>query len=281
MVLDALVVAGSFTIVGWVAVLDPVWKSAPPHDRLKVVVSAGYPVLDAAVLTIGFLVVARAHGGQRRTLALLTAAMAGIAISDGTFVYLTATQQSTATPLLYPPGWLIGLVLFIGGAAVTGRGFAHREIIAAQPVSWTSVWLPFVPVMLASAAVFAQSPADLKAGGPIPVIGLMLLLAFSARQLLVMSENRSLLATVADQALRDPLTGGVGNRIVFRDRLTHAMQIRQRDGLSIGVLVMDLDDFKVVNDTLGHPVGDELLSLVAERIVGSVRAGGHRGAPRR
>lgn len=268
LVLDALVVAGSFAIVGWVAVLDQVWKSAP-GDRMNVAVSAGYPVLDAAVLTIGVLVVARAQGGQRRTLALLTSGMAGIAISDGAFVYLTATQQPTGIALIYP-GWLVGLVLFIA-AAISGQGFVHREAVAVQPVSWTSVWLPFVPVMLASAAVFTQSPADLKAG-PIPVIGLMLLLAFSARQLLVMSENRSLLATVADQALRDPLTG-VGNRIVFRDRLSHAMQIRQRDGLSIGVLVMDLDDFKVVNDTLGHPVGDELLSLVAERIVASVRAG--------
>ncbi|WP_431232599.1 putative bifunctional diguanylate cyclase/phosphodiesterase [Mycolicibacterium psychrotolerans] len=268
LVLDALVVAGSFAIVGWVAVLDQVWNSAP-GDRMNVAVSAGYPVLDAAVLTIGFLVVARAQGGQRRTLALLTSGMAGIAISDGAFVYLTATQQPTGIALIYP-GWLVGLMLFIA-AAITGRGFVHREAVAAQPVSWTSVWLPFVPVMLASAAVFTQSPADLKVG-PIPAIGLMLLLAFSARQLLVMSENRSLLATVADQALRDPLTG-VGNRIVFRDRLSHAMQMRQRDGLSVGVLVMDLDDFKVVNDTLGHPVGDELLSLVAERIVASVRAG--------
>lgn len=268
LVLDALVVAWSFTIVGWIAVLSEIWKSAP-GDRLRVAVSAGYPVLDAAVLTIGVLVVARAHGVQRRTLALLTAAMAAIAMSDGVFVYLTATRQPTDTALLYP-GWLIGLALFIG-AAVTGRGFTHREVIAAQPVSWTSLWLPFVPVLLASAAVFTQSPADL-AVGPIPLIGFLLLLAFSARQLLVMSENRSLLATVADQALRDPLTG-VGNRIVFRDRLSHAMQMRQRDGLSVGVLVMDLDDFKVVNDTLGHPVGDELLSLVAERIVGSVRAG--------
>nr|WP_240163076.1 bifunctional diguanylate cyclase/phosphodiesterase [Mycolicibacterium sphagni] len=87
-----------------------------------------------------------------------------------------------------------------------------------------------------------------------------------------MFENRILLATVAEQALRDPLTG-VGNRIVFRDRLNHAMEMRERDGISVSVLVMDLDDFKVVNDTLGHPVGDELLSLVADRIAACLRAG--------
>ncbi|EHB50236.1 diguanylate cyclase/phosphodiesterase [Mycolicibacterium rhodesiae JS60] len=268
LVLDGLIVAGSFTIVGWAAVLDELWNSVP-RDRLQVAVSVSYPVLDAAVLTIGVLVVARAQRGQRLTLNLLTLGMLGIAISDGVFVYLTATHQRTSTQML-DIGWLLGLVLFIG-AAITGRGFAHREVVAAQPGSMTAVWLPFVPLMLASIAIFTQSPDEIK-DGPIPVIGIVLLLAFSARQVLVMAENRVLLATVAEQALRDPLTG-VGNRIVFRDRLNHAMEMRQRDGISVGVLAMDLDDFKVVNDTLGHPVGDELLSMVAERIVACVRAG--------
>ncbi|MCV7176203.1 EAL domain-containing protein [Mycolicibacterium sphagni] len=268
LILDGLIVAGSFTIVGWVAVLDELWNSVPV-DRLQMAVSASYPVLDAAVLTIGVLVVARAQRGQRLTLILLTLAMSGIAISGGGFVYLTATHQPTSGQVL-DIGWLLGLALFVA-AAVTGRGFAHREAVAAQSVSFTSVWLPFVPLMFASVAVFTESPEDLKAG-PIPVIGIVLLLAFGARQVLVMGENRMLLAAVAEQALRDPLTG-VGNRIVFRDHLNHAMQMRERDALSVGVLVMDLDDFKVVNDTLGHPVGDELLSLVAERIDGCVRAG--------
>lgn len=268
LILDGLIVAGSFTIVGWAAVLTQLWSSVP-RDRLHMVVSVSYPVLDAAVLTIGVLVVARAQRGQRLTLILLTLGMLGIAVSDGAFVYLTATHQPTSTQLL-DIGWLLGLALFIA-AAVTGRGFAHRESVAAQTVSLTSVWLPFLPVVLASLAVFIQSPDEIKSG-PIPLIGIVLLLAFGARQLLVMGENRTLLAVVAEQALRDPLTG-VGNRIVFRDRLNHAMELRQRDGLSVGVLVMDLDDFKVVNDTLGHPVGDELLGLVADRIAGCLRAG--------
>jgi diguanylate cyclase (GGDEF)-like protein len=268
LILDGLIVAGSFAIVGWALVLEELSKSAP-GDQLRMMVSYSYPVLDAVALTIGVLVVARAQRGQRVTLILLTLGMLGIAISDGAFVYLTATRQETAVAPLYL-GWLVGLVLLLA-ATIAGRGFVHRETIAAQPVSLTAVWLPFVPVMLASIAIFTESPDEIK-NGPIPVIGIVLLLAFSARQVLVMAENRLLLATVAEQALRDPLTG-VGNRIVFRDRLSHAMEMRQRDGISIGVLVMDLDDFKVVNDTLGHPVGDELLSLVADRIVGCVRAG--------
>ncbi|WP_099249055.1 bifunctional diguanylate cyclase/phosphodiesterase [Mycobacterium sp. shizuoka-1] len=268
LLLDGLIVAGSFAIIGWAMVLEELWRSAP-GGRLRVAVSSSYPVLDAVALTIGVLVVARAQRGQRRTLILLTLGMLSVALSDGAFVYLTATQQPTQVAVLYV-GWLVGLVFFIA-AAIAGRGFVHRETVVAQPVSLMSVWLPFVPVLLASLAVFTETPEQLK-DGPIPAIGVVLLLAFSARQLLVMAENRTLLATVAEQALRDPLTG-VGNRIVFRDRLNHAMEMRKRDGLSVGILVMDLDDFKVVNDTLGHPVGDELLSLVAERIVGCVRAG--------
>ncbi len=75
---------------------------------------------------------------------------------------------------------------------------------------------------------------------------------------------------VADQALRDPLTG-LANRVLFNDRLTHAMQLHQRDHQSVAVLSLDLDDFKLVNDSLGHPAGDALLVLAAERLLGCVR----------
>jgi diguanylate cyclase (GGDEF)-like protein len=93
-----------------------------------------------------------------------------------------------------------------------------------------------------------------------------------ARQFIAVAENRRLLAMTADQALRDPLTG-LANRALFHDRLTHAMQLHQRDDQSVAVLVMDLDDFKLVNDSLGHPAGDALLVMVAERILGCLRPG--------
>lgn len=268
LMLDALIVAGSFTIVAWIVVLDEIWRMAG-RNQLKIAVAISYPVLGVAVLTVAVLVLARAQPGQRLTLALLTVAMLGITISDGVFIYLAATHRPTGAQVL-DIGWLVGLLLFTA-AAITGRRFSYREAVVARPPSWASIWLPFVPVAAASLAVYFESPQRLKSG-PVPIVGIVLLVAFTARQLLVMCENRSLLATVAEQALRDPLTGAA-NRVVFHDHLNHAMQMRRRDGLSVGVLSMDLDDFKVVNDTLGHPVGDELLSLVAARILGSVRAG--------
>lgn len=268
LLLDGLIVAASFTIVVWLLVLDEILRANSP-SQFTIAVSLTYPVLDAAVMAIAILVLARALPGQRRTLVLMTAGMACITVSDSMFVYLAATQRHGTTELL-DLGWLLGLAL-MAAAAVAGRTFTVRETVVAQPPSSASVWLPFIPVV-AAALVALLEPPEVVRQPQIMVPSVVLVIAFLTRQLLTMSENRRLLGAVAEQALRDPLTG-VGNRIVFRDHLNHAMQMRQRDGLTVGVLAMDLDDFKVVNDTLGHPVGDELLNLVAERILGCVRDG--------
>ena len=70
--------------------------------------------------------------------------------------------------------------------------------------------------------------------------------------------------------MRDTLTG-LANRDLFNDRLMHAVQLHLNDNQSVAVLSMDLDDFKLVNDSLGHPAGDALLVQAAERLLGCVR----------
>lgn len=71
-------------------------------------------------------------------------------------------------------------------------------------------------------------------------------------------------------ATHDELTG-LANRVLLKDRLTKSIAFHQRQSLKIAVLFIDLDGFKSINDTHGHDVGDELLKIVAYRLLGCVR----------
>ena len=73
------------------------------------------------------------------------------------------------------------------------------------------------------------------------------------------------------QALHDPLTG-LPNRLLFGERIEHAISHAERSDKGLAILMMDLNRFKEVNDSLGHQAGDELLKEVGERLRGALRA---------
>jgi diguanylate cyclase (GGDEF)-like protein/PAS domain S-box-containing protein len=92
--------------------------------------------------------------------------------------------------------------------------------------------------------------------------GNILYFVFSERDI---TEERALAAQLSHQALHDPLTG-LANRALFEDRLAQAHGRVVRQGGIGAVLLIDLDDFKGVNDTHGHFVGDQLLTAIANRL---------------
>jgi len=82
--------------------------------------------------------------------------------------------------------------------------------------------------------------------------------------------NRDVQETIRHRALHDELTE-LPNRTLFLDRVAHALVPSERDSQPPAVLVVDLDHFKLVNDSLGHETGDELLRLVTPRLAGAIR----------
>jgi diguanylate cyclase (GGDEF)-like protein/PAS domain S-box-containing protein len=84
------------------------------------------------------------------------------------------------------------------------------------------------------------------------------------------SERTALEGRLRHQALHDPLTG-LANRALFEDRLQHAVSASVRAGRRPAVLFCDLDDFKMINDSLGHEAGDALLVEIARRLEATLR----------
>jgi diguanylate cyclase (GGDEF)-like protein len=85
-----------------------------------------------------------------------------------------------------------------------------------------------------------------------------------------LSERDALAAQLEHQAFHDSLTD-LANRALFNDRVRHTLARARRDGGSLAALFVDLDDFKVVNDNLGHGAGDRLLREVAARLRSCLR----------
>lgn len=84
------------------------------------------------------------------------------------------------------------------------------------------------------------------------------------------TERKILETQLTYRAFHDPLTG-LANRALFRDRVMHALS-RIGRGKHVAIVFLDLDDFKTVNDSLGHAEGDRLLAAVGSRLVGAVRS---------
>lgn len=262
---DGLIVGAALFGAAWVTMLGPVY-AARSSSPATVALALAYPTVDIALVAIAALMLVRAPAARRPVLAALTAGLVLITLSDSAFAYLTAVGRVEGHHSV-AIGWAWGF-LCLAIAALATQSARDATVHPAQSSTRAALWLPYVPVV-ASAAIC--TPVLIGGLGPLYVAATLTVLAVMIRQFLVTADNRRLIGKVADQALRDPLTG-LANRTLFQDRLSRAVYLHQRQPMAVAVLVMDLDRFRAVNDNYGHPAGDAVLVRVAERLAGAVPA---------
>ncbi|MCV7435075.1 putative bifunctional diguanylate cyclase/phosphodiesterase [Mycolicibacterium bacteremicum] len=261
LILDGVIVAGSLFVILWAAGLADLAHRADGRGW-AFAISLAYPLADLVLLTIALLIVSAAPVRRRAVPAGITMAVVMYTVADGAFVYLDV-HGGYLSGVWVDIVWAAGLSA-LGVITVIALRHEHESSPATtEPSRWT-LWMPYVPLTFATICV-AISPASMA----MLVAALAVVAAIAGRQFLVADENRRLMKTLAEQARRDPLTGLV-NRFMFRGLLASALLVARRSGRPVAVLSIDLDDFKSINDSLGHAAGDTVLMAVARRLGQSV-----------
>jgi diguanylate cyclase (GGDEF)-like protein len=278
-VLDGAIIAGSLLVLSWVTTLGSV--VAAGGDPASLALALAYPVGDIILATLVLLALARGAASERATLVVLALGLGGLATADSAYVYLTGLKEYSSADLV-TGGWVVGFLLVAAAGWGVPRSAPEaaaytRPAPARAPRSRRTMLrlaLPYVPLV---AAMIVLCTSLLRAPRTPTIdllLGIAVVIIVLGRQFLALMDNQRLLTELAEvhdqlhhRALHDALTG-LPNRVLFADRLDRALL--QPDA-EVSVLFCDLDDFKLVNDELGHEAGDQLLQRVAQRLVECVR----------
>jgi diguanylate cyclase (GGDEF)-like protein len=258
MLLDRTIAFLGCASVLWYAGLAPMLSAREPWSRqAMLLVGLGLLVAVGAVTKVSYLA-----GGPVDPVAIRFVAAAGgvpagaVGVLAVQFGYIASIPAQAIVMPLAP-------VLIACGVAAQSRA-AHRP---ARDPARVGMVLPYLATVLVGVPLVAVAlGAPLHWRSRVTLIAAVLVTALvMVRQYLAHRENARLLVTARTQEERlrhevshDGLTG-LANRALFRDRLTAALAADR----PVSVLLIDLDDFKAVNDLLGHGVGDRLLISMA------------------
>ena len=266
-VLDGFIIAGALFMVSWVLVLEHLFQSTS-SSPLASAVSIAFPISDVVMITLTVLTLSASVPGQRHSIGLVCLGLVVIAVADTIWIFVRAQTQSTSP--IAAIGWATGLVLLSAGGLTSARRRTTASGVKTRRQRSTDhlIWLPYGPLMVALIVGFLVLWPKVT-DKPELIAAAVLMGAAMVRQLIVLVENRRLMYHVTEQARRDPLTG-LGNRLMLTDQIDAAIASRKHDELPVAVLVLDLDDFKMINENLGRHGGDGLLVEVANRLKAGV-----------
>jgi diguanylate cyclase (GGDEF)-like protein len=233
---------------------DQAWT---PSSLIVLILSFAFAA--GAITKVSYIVGGPVDRTAVRVTAMIGLAVGGVALLDGMFGYA---------------GILPGQTIFVPLIPLLVTAAAYRQRVATGGQQRPgNVWLPYLAVLAVDVplAHVLFGPENLDDGiweGRIVACAAAAVTALvSLRQWVVNRENTRLLhegaaseARLQYEATHDALTG-LGNRVLFRDRLDAALATT-----GATVLLVDLDDFNTVNDSLGHDVGDELLIAFAQTL---------------
>jgi diguanylate cyclase (GGDEF)-like protein len=252
--------------------------------------------LAVAIITSGFAL--QITSGQRLTIPRLIGSAVVMGAGISTMHYMGMAAITVVPPIAYDPLLVVTSILIAVAASFVAMWLFFRlregnslyqwltRIAAALVMGLAISGMHYTGMAAARFAVgsFCLGGATFQNGWLATTIGLFAL-ALLAVTLLTALYDTHLQSSARIQALRlgqanaelqhqathDALTG-LPNRVLFLDRLGREIAHGERDGRSFAVLVVDLDRFKVINDTLGHGPGDQLLVEIARRLSNSIRA---------